>query len=93
MDEAALLLSRGDTLIIDYLIPQDAKTALGRPLGAPILLKSFAARRTLAEGDLPTAEESAAIPSQETIDQALAQADRIEKARAKRAARKRAKEE
>ena len=55
--EAALLLSRGDCLAIDYLIPQDAKSPDGKPIGKPLLLKTFAARRVLAGGPVATEED------------------------------------
>lgn len=62
LSEAALLLSRGDTLVIDYCVPQNAKSASGLPVGKNVLMKSFRARRALESGFLPDAEE----PSQLT---------------------------
>lgn len=55
--EAALLLSRGDCLVLDYLIPQDAKSPDGKLIGKPLLLKTFAARRLLAGGPVATEED------------------------------------
>lgn len=54
--EAALLLSRGDCLVLDYLIPQDAKSPDGKLIGKPLLLKTFAARREIAGGPMATEE-------------------------------------
>ena len=49
--EAALILSRGDCLTIDYLVPQGAKSAAGQPIGRNILLKSYRARRYIEDPD------------------------------------------
>lgn len=58
--EACLALSIGDCLVLDYVVPQDAKDSEGRALGKPILRKTFAARRALLGLDLAsTAEEPA----------------------------------
>jgi hypothetical protein len=54
--ETALQLSRGDTFVLDYLIPQGAKSPNGVALGRPLLLKVYAARKELA-GEPPTATE------------------------------------
>lgn len=48
--EAAIILSRGDCLVIDYCVPQTAKSASGAPIGKSVLLKSFRARRTIDGG-------------------------------------------
>lgn len=90
VEEAALLLTRGDTLIIDYVVPQDAKSARGIPLGVPILLKTFAARRALVEDQFVTEEHEPDRPSEEQIHAALDRAERLERQRARRAARRRA---
>jgi hypothetical protein len=47
LPEAALRLSWGDLLAIDYTVPPDAKDVNGRPIGRSVLLKSFAARAEL----------------------------------------------
>lgn len=90
VEEAALLLTRGDTLIIDYVVPQDAKSARGIPLGVPILLKTFAARRALVEDQFVAEEREPDCPSEEQIHAALDRAERLERQRARRAARRRA---
>lgn len=46
-----LSLSRGDCLVIDYTVKADMKDANGRPVGKPILIKSFNTRRYLAYGN------------------------------------------
>lgn len=55
--EAHLLVSRGDLLVIDALVPVDAKTPGGQLLGKSVLLKSFRARRELADDMAATAHE------------------------------------
>jgi hypothetical protein len=60
--EAALVLSRGDCLLIDYCVPQGAKSVSGLPIGKQVLLKSFRARRVIESNYLPSADE----PSQPT---------------------------
>ncbi len=56
--EAALQLSWGDLLAIDFAVPADAKDVNGRPVGRELLLKSFAARAALRRPyPLPDAEE------------------------------------
>jgi hypothetical protein len=93
LEEAALMLSRGDTLIIDYVVPQDAKSAKGVPLGVPVLLKSFRARKELAEGEQRLSQREEPVrPSDEQIQAALTRADRLEKQRARRAARRKARD-
>lgn len=52
LPDACLEVSFDDCLVIDYVIPQDAKDSEGRPLGRPILRKSFVARRCLLGWDL-----------------------------------------
>jgi hypothetical protein len=59
LGEAALLLTRGDTLVIDYCVPQGAKSVAGVAIGKSVLLKSFRARRALETSDMPSAEEPA----------------------------------
>jgi hypothetical protein len=88
VDEAALMLTRGDTLILDYVVPQDAKSARGIPLGVPILLKTFAARRALEEDQLVAEDDEPDRPSEEQIHAALDRAERLERQRARRAARR-----
>lgn len=50
MKEATLQLRRGDLLLLDYLVPQAATNVAGKNIGRPILLKTYRARRELAEG-------------------------------------------
>ena len=47
LGEAALLLSMKDCLLLDAVIPQDAKDKAGLLLGKTALLKTFAARRSI----------------------------------------------
>jgi hypothetical protein len=70
--EAPLLLSRGDCLILDHSVNLTHKDKDGLPLGKSILLKSFAARRTLRDGALETGTEPQA-PSVPEIKKALEQ--------------------
>jgi hypothetical protein len=55
--DSAVILSRGDCLVIDYCVRADMKSPSGLPIGKNILLKSFAARREIAEGPTPIAAE------------------------------------
>lgn len=55
--EANLVMTKGDLLILDALVPQDAKDAQGKPIGKDILLKTFRARRLLNGGVVDTAED------------------------------------
>lgn len=64
LKEASLLLSRGDCLILDFLIPQDARTADGQPIGKSLLLKTFEAREKIS-GAFPIAEEEMVLDSGE----------------------------
>ena len=57
--EAALILSRGDCLLIDYCVPQGAKSVSGVAIGKQVLMKSFRARRSIEDGDIPVADEPA----------------------------------
>lgn len=57
--DSALMLSRGDCLVIDYCVPQTAKSAAGVPIGKNILIKSFRARMQLLDGNILAAEEPA----------------------------------
>lgn len=57
LTEAAILVTRGDCLAVDYCVPQGAKSASGAPIGKSILMKSFKARRELDEGPELSAEE------------------------------------
>jgi hypothetical protein len=68
--EAALLLSRGDCLVLDYLIPQDAKSPDGKLIGKPLLLKTFSARREIAGGPMAT-EDGRDIDKAEISDAML----------------------
>lgn len=70
--EAALQLSWGDLLAIDFVVPADAKDVNGRPIGRELLLKSFAARAALRRPyPLPDAEE-VAEPTRAELQQRLA---------------------
>lgn len=57
LEEAALVLTMQQALVIDYCVPQSAKSPSGIPIGKNILMKSFRVRKTLEEGDDPDAEE------------------------------------
>lgn len=59
LGEAALILSRGDCLVIDYCTPQSARSVAGVPIGRNVLLKSFIARRAIEDGPAPMAAEPA----------------------------------
>lgn len=50
--DACLELSFEDCLLLDYVIPQEAKDSDGHQLGRPVLRKSFLARRRLLGWDL-----------------------------------------
>jgi hypothetical protein len=63
--EAALILSWDDCLVIDYCVPQAAKSASGLPIGKSVLLKSYKARKQMREGLAPVAEEPGAPTSSE----------------------------
>lgn len=69
--EAALRLSWGDLLAIDFAVPADAKDVNGRPIGRELLLKSFAARAALRRPyPFPDAEE-VAVPTKTELQQRL----------------------
>lgn len=70
LGEAALILSRGDCLVIDYCTPQGARSVAGLPIGRTVLLKSFIARRAIEDGPGPTAAEPAQ-PSAGEVREAL----------------------
>lgn len=55
--DACLELTAEELLVIDYVVPQEAKDAEGRPLGKPILRKTFVARRRLAGLELAATAE------------------------------------
>jgi hypothetical protein len=57
IDEAALILSMADVLVIDYCVPQSAKSASGVAIGKSILMKSFRVRKAIQGGADPIAEE------------------------------------
>ncbi len=69
LSESALLLSRGDCLVIDYCVPQTAKSPAGVPVGKNILLKSFRARKQIFEGDSPDAEEPSTPTAADVFEQ------------------------
>lgn len=47
-DEAAILLSKGDCLLLDMVVPQDAKTTRGVLVGPSILLRTYGIRHALS---------------------------------------------
>lgn len=57
IDEAALLLTMEQALVIDYCVPQSAKSTSGTPIGKNILLKSFRVRKTIEDGPTASADE------------------------------------
>ena len=61
LDDAALLLTRGDCLVIDFCVPQTAKSAAGVPIGKNVLLKSFKARRAIEQGPIAYSDEPAQL--------------------------------
>jgi len=65
LDEAALLLTMEDALVIDYCVPQSAKSPSGLPIGKNILMKSFAVRREIEQGLSATAEEPGSLSPSE----------------------------
>jgi len=69
LSEGALVLSRGDCLVIDYTVPQTAKSPAGVPIGKNILIKSFRARMQLLDGDLLAAEEPACPSAADVCEQ------------------------
>lgn len=48
--DAALELCLGDTYVLDYNVPQDAKDASGKALGRAVLLKAYRVRVEIEEG-------------------------------------------
>lgn len=67
--EAAIVLSRAKCLAIDYSVRQDLKSPNGVPVGRNILVKSFLARREIAEGYTPTSPEPAQPSASEVREQ------------------------
>lgn len=63
--DAALILSRGDCLLLDAVIPQDAKSPGGVPLGKAVVLKALRARQQIAGGLTASAQEPPAISDRE----------------------------
>lgn len=57
--EAAILLTRGDCLVIDHNVPQTAKSPAGAAIGKSVLMKSFRARREIDEGRWPPPSDHA----------------------------------
>jgi hypothetical protein len=57
LGEAPLVLSYEDCLVIDYCVPQTAKSPSGAPIGKSVLLKSYRARKAIEDGGLQEAEE------------------------------------
>jgi len=70
IDEAALLLTMEQALVIDYCVPQSAKSPSGVPIGKNILMKSFAVRKEIEEGHSVTAEEPG-TPSASEVQERL----------------------
>ena len=69
LSEGPLVLSRGDCLVIDYCVPQTAKSPSGVPIGKNILIKSFRARMQLIDGDLLGADEPASPSAADVCEQ------------------------
>lgn len=67
--EYTILLSKADCLILDYVVPQDAKTSSGKAIGKEILLKVMAARRALDGGFLAAAEEPTVVDMDERLEE------------------------
>lgn len=65
LSEAALQLSWDDCVVIDYCVPQAAKSASGLPIGKSVLLKSYRVRKAIREGSELTAEEPGSPSSSE----------------------------
>ncbi len=67
--EYSLSLSKGDCLLLDFVIDQDAATGTGSRIGKSILLKVMKARRELAGGPVATVQE----PAISDIDEKIAE--------------------
>jgi hypothetical protein len=67
--EAAIVLDRAKCLAVDYCVRQDLKSPNGVPVGRNILLKSFLARREIAEGNMPISPEPAQPSALEVREQ------------------------
>lgn len=59
--EAALLLRWNDLLVIDFCVPQSAKSPSGAAIGKNVLMKAFRARKEIREGTAATADEPGAL--------------------------------
>lgn len=70
LTDAALVLTRGDCLAIDYCVPSEAKTPAGVPIGRDLLLKTYSARYLIDNGDELTAAEPPQLSHQE-IEEAI----------------------
>lgn len=57
LKEFTLLLSRGDLLVLDAVVPNSYKDAAGKNVGKDMLLRTFIGRRRLSEGIESTAVE------------------------------------
>ena len=64
---AFLELTRGDTLCIDFCVPNTAKDANGRPIGQAVLMKSFRARAKIAEWFAAEADEPPTVSVQDKL--------------------------
>ena len=82
LGEAAILVTRGDCLAIDFNVSQAAKSAAGVPIGKAVLMKSYRARRELDEGTRPS------VPEPEQLD-AEALATQLQRWKSRRDRRKR----
>jgi hypothetical protein len=65
LGEAALILTWSDCLVIDYCVPQAAKSPSGAPIGKNVLLKSYRARQAIADGESAMADEPRAMTRDE----------------------------
>lgn len=70
-DEAALLLSKGDCLLLDMVVPQDAKTTKGVLAGPSILLRAYGVRHALTIDLEPTPAPEPDGPGTSEIEERL----------------------
>ncbi|MCC6382815.1 MAG: hypothetical protein IT304_09910 [Dehalococcoidia bacterium] len=70
LGEAALVLRWNDCLVIDFCVPQSAKSPSGAAIGKNVLMKSFRARKEIREGTAATADEPG-TPSASEIQEQL----------------------
>jgi hypothetical protein len=73
IDEAALILTMPDVLVIDYCVPQSAKSPSGTPIGKNILMKSFRVRKEIQEGTPQEMVEEPGAPTASEVQERLRQ--------------------